>query len=165
MIVIGVLVVGFAVLAYFKWLRPEGPVSAAQETIQEYFDALCGGNTSAVEALHAPGMEPSSDEVQAYSMACQTVKMSVDKLEVVTLSETSDEMEVEIKNYELTMSAFGQTETISMSEFQEQLGTSEGTKLKLRKVDGVWKLNQSAVLSPLEAMVPTSVPCTIDGGG
>jgi hypothetical protein len=100
------------------------------------------------------------------SMAMSIIQMSIDGLEVETLSESAGEMEIEITDYTLSMTAAGQTEKVTMGDIKNQLGVSGGQKVRLKSVNGDWLVNETSVITPFAGLVPNmpTVPSPVDGG-
>ena len=166
-IAVGIALIGGGAVAYFAFLRPDVSANVAQETIDEYFNALGSGDTETIKSLHASDMQPSSEELNALSYIGDMITYSDIKLK--TIDESAGEMLVEIIDFVVTLSFMGQSESMKMSEVKSKAGLSGNTVVRLKEVGGKWLIDEPDVLSPFDWMlmdmpdVPgTTVPS--DGG-
>jgi hypothetical protein len=159
MVTVIVIMVGLALIAggavvYFTMLRPKAAAHEALGTIEAYFNAAGSGDTQTVKSLHTSENQPSDEELRVLSMTSDFMTMSYGHIDLETVKESGDEMEVAVKDYSLTISTMGQSETIDMSKLQSQLGFSSDLVVKLKKENGKWLINEPDVISPLAGMVP-----------
>ncbi|MBU4193789.1 MAG: hypothetical protein KKF66_02165 [Actinobacteria bacterium] len=149
----GIALISGGAVAYFTFLRPSGPGNTAQETLDKYFEALASGDTSVIKSFHASDMQPPDEELQ--SLSSNGDLMTYKDIELKTIEESGSEMEVEIVDYVVTISTVGYSESIKMSKWKSEMGTSTGNMVvKLKKENGKWLVNEPHVLLPLEAMLP-----------
>ncbi|MDD5448892.1 MAG: hypothetical protein PHO53_07010 [Actinomycetota bacterium] len=155
------LVVGGAAFAYFKYLTPKSTAETAASIITSYANALGKGDAEKVKALHAPGMEPQAGEVE---IACGAMKMlgitySFDEMVVDITNEKSDEMEVEIVDYTLTMAGKGFKETGKLNDFPPNSSPpADKPKVKLKKINGKWLINQKEIANCFPQPSPDPSP-------
>lgn len=155
------LVVGGAAFAYFRYLIPKSPAEIAASIITSYANALGKADAEKVKALHAPGMEPQAGEVE---IACRVMKIlgitySFDEMIVDITDEKSDEMEVEIADYTLTVAGKGFKETGKLSDLPSNSSPpASKPKVKLKRINGKWLINQKEIVNCLPQSSPDSSP-------
>lgn len=136
--------------------------------LEEYFNAVAAGDTDAIESMHAEGMKPSRDELEIWAAGMSMIEMEYSNVKTETLSESADEAEVELKDYKVTLSAMGQTESITMGELEDQgMMGDQVTTIALKMEDGEWRINQPEIINPLFGSMPTfdQMPSAPTGGG
>jgi hypothetical protein len=151
-VAVGIVLMGGGAIAYFTILRPGETANVAQGTIDKYFNALGSGDTSTIKSLHTSDMQPSSEELEAYSYMGDIMTYSGFKLK--TIDESAGVISVEIVDFEVTVSFMGQSESMKMSEMQSEMGVTGTTVIKLKEEGGKWLINEPNVLSPFDWMIP-----------
>ena len=158
---VGLALIAAGAIAYFAFLRPKATAHEAQETVEKYFNAIGSGDIEAIKSLHTAETQPSAEELSGVSITSGIMDMSYKDVKLNTVKESADEMEVEVEDYSITISAMGQSETVSMSEMQSQLGSSSKLVIKLRVEDGKWLINEPTVVPPFAGLIP-DMPVTPD---
>lgn len=154
-IAVGIALIGGGAIAYFTILRPGESANAAQETIDEYFNAVGSGDTETVKSLHTSDTQPSSEALQVISYTSGI--MTYSDFELKTIDESAGEMSVEIVDFVVTVSYMGQSESIKMSEMQSEMGMSGDMVVKLKEENGKWLINEPVVLEPFEMTLPDTL--------
>jgi hypothetical protein len=170
-IAVGLMLITGGAIAYFTVLRPKGPMSEVQATLEEYFNAVFSGDVDTVRSLHVPDKQPSIDELGSLSSFSQLMAFKFSDLDVNAVDESADAMDVEVVDYTITMEAMGQSESIRMSEIGSRLGMETRALMivKMKNVNGRWLVDESELLSPFTGIMPDlpavpTVPAPSNGG-
>lgn len=156
---VGILILGASAFAYFVFLKPAGTDDAATAMVVKYLNAVGSGDAQTVASLHATGMQPSQETLNAISLLGSMMKLSYSGLRTEAVTGGSEEMEVKITAATLDIDVGGNKKSVTLEDMKKAFGDGfKAVSVKLKKQNGQWMVNQQELIDPFAIQIDSTTP-------